>query len=182
MHFTIFLVWPGSTGLLLLMSELPWEGLQLHHKLQSELCRPTRHCRSLPANETLAHKFLTIRNRMRHSALVWNQQTRKLISATRKSWISYVMLSHSQSQSTFIELSDLGVYRYNAMEIWNRMTASILKQDPNTKRFKWMLIYFNSKITLILVYCVSMLNKHLFDFFNLFVFGSYNAIDFDGDR
>ena len=27
--------------------------------------------------------------------------------------------------------------------VWNRMTASILKQDPNTKRFKQMLIYFN---------------------------------------
>ena len=28
--------------------------------------------------------------------------------------------------------------------IWNRMTASVLKQDPNTKRFKRMLIYFNT--------------------------------------
>ena len=29
-------------------------------------------------------------------------------------------------------------------KIWNRMTASILKQDPNTKWFKWTLIYFNT--------------------------------------
>ena len=29
-------------------------------------------------------------------------------------------------------------------KIWNRMTASVLKQDPNTKRFKRMLIYFNT--------------------------------------
>ena len=28
-------------------------------------------------------------------------------------------------------------------KIWNRMTASILKQDPNTKRFKRTLIYFD---------------------------------------
>ena len=29
-------------------------------------------------------------------------------------------------------------------KISNRMTASILKQDPNTKRFKQMLIYFDT--------------------------------------
>ena len=32
----------------------------------------------------------------------------------------------------------------NCIKIWNRMTASILTQDPNTKRFKRMLIYFNT--------------------------------------
>ena len=28
--------------------------------------------------------------------------------------------------------------------IWNRMTASVLKQDPNIKRFKRTIIYFNT--------------------------------------
>ena len=28
--------------------------------------------------------------------------------------------------------------------VWNRMTASVIKQDPNTKRFKQRLIYFNT--------------------------------------
>ena len=29
-------------------------------------------------------------------------------------------------------------------QIWNRMTASVLKQDPNTKRFKRTLIYYDT--------------------------------------
>ena len=29
-------------------------------------------------------------------------------------------------------------------KIWNKMTASVLKQDPNTKRFKRTLIYFDT--------------------------------------
>ena len=35
------------------------------------------------------------------------------------------------------------------LKIWNRMTASILKQDPNAKRFNKMLIYYNMD-----TYCV----------------------------
>ena len=32
----------------------------------------------------------------------------------------------------------------SAAKIWHRMTASVLKQDPNTKRFKPTLIYFDT--------------------------------------
>ena len=32
----------------------------------------------------------------------------------------------------------------NSKTIWNRMTASVLKQDPNTKRFKRTLINFDT--------------------------------------
>ena len=35
-------------------------------------------------------------------------------------------------------------YQYKEKKkIYNRMTASVLKQDPNTKRFKRTLIYIN---------------------------------------
>ena len=35
--------------------------------------------------------------------------------------------------------------------IWNRMTASVLKQDPDTKRFKQTLIYFNTNTSTLLL-------------------------------
>ena len=38
---------------------------------------------------------------------------------------------------------DSVVQKKKRKKIWNRMTASVLKQDPNTKRFKQTLIYFN---------------------------------------
>ena len=41
----------------------------------------------------------------------------------------------------------LQIYRlcyWKQQQLWNRMTASVLKQDPNTKRFKQTLIYFNT--------------------------------------
>ena len=38
----------------------------------------------------------------------------------------------------------VGSAKLERKKIWNRMTASVLKEDPNTKRFKWMLIYFNT--------------------------------------
>ena len=42
-------------------------------------------------------------------------------------------------------------------KIWNRMTANVLNQDPDTKRFKEMLIYFDTV-------CVPVkINKHLFE-------------------
>ena len=38
----------------------------------------------------------------------------------------------------------LGTYTHTQKKISNRMTASVLKQDPNTKRFEQTLIYFNT--------------------------------------
>ena len=38
---------------------------------------------------------------------------------------------------------DMTIWVLLILKIYNRMTTSILKQDPNTKRFKWTLIYFD---------------------------------------
>ena len=42
-----------------------------------------------------------------------------------------------------VQFSLIQSFRKKKKKIWNRMTASVLKQDPNTKRFKQTLIYFN---------------------------------------
>ena len=73
-------------------------------------------------------------------------------------------------------------------KIWNKMTASILKQDPNIKRFKWMLINFahfwpficclsvilwlnKGDFPEICILCVCIkINKHLFEPFCVWSF------------
>ena len=55
--------------------------------------------------------------------------------------------------------------RRKYIKIWNRMTASILKQHPNTKRFKQMLIYFD----IFILHIVSSQNTCLFEPFCVWI-------------
>ena len=48
--------------------------------------------------------------------------------------------------------------------IWNRMTASVLKQDPNTKKFKRTLTYFDTTKNSVKIRYVSP--SHFSSFFN----------------
>ena len=82
---------------------------------------------------------------------MWKEMTHALL--INFPVLSLLAVSHPISTSTPTNTQNM--WAWPELNIWggggggggggisNRMTASILKQDPYTKRFQWMLIYFD---------------------------------------